>query len=236
MKKIIAIALSVVMLVSVLSVSVFADAGDTNIIIEIGNVFGELAPSAEVVEGSKSGEYTLSATLNSSCLSAEDSSFIAVKTVAGNNPQLTALPDGTVVTVTAVDFDGTKVEFDPELATKTITNGVFNGNDGVCLMFKMGGINAFTGDLPTSFKTVTITFTVENPEDASAEAEAEPEAAPEETAPEAEPEAAPEETAPEAEPETAAPAETTPAPATGIALAVLPMVIAAAAVVISKKH
>lgn len=233
MKKILTIAFAAVMLVSCMTVSAFAAAGDTNMLLEIGDVFGTLVQS-ETIDVSKGGEFTLTATLESSQSTSADASFIGVKTTAGNVSQNTALPDGTVVTVTALELDGTKVELDAEKSTNTVKNGNLDGNNGVVLLFKMGGLNALTGDLPAGFKEVKVTFTVSNPnapaaDDTTAPAE-DTTAAPADDA--AEP---PTDTTASAEDNTPAPAaDTTPAE-TGIVLAVLPMAIAAAAVVISKR-
>lgn len=233
MKKILTIAFAAVMLVSCMTVSAFAAAGDTNMLLEIGDVFGTLVQS-ETIDVSKGGEFTLTATLESSQSTSADASFIGVKTTAGNVSQNTALPDGTVVTVTALELDGTKVELDAEKSTNTVKNGNLDGNNGVVLLFKMGGLNALTGDLPAGFKEVKVTFTVSNP---NAPAADDTTATAEDTT------AAPADDAAEAPTDTTAPAEdNTPAPAadttpaeTGIVLAVLPMAIAAAAVVISKR-
>ena len=233
MKKILTIAFAAVMLVSCMTVSAFAAAGDTNMLLEIGDVFGTLVQS-ETIDVSKGGEFTLTATLESSQSTSADASFIGVKTTAGNVSQNTALPDGTVVTVTALELDGTKVELDAEKSTNTVKNGNLDGNNGVVLLFKMGGLNALTGDLPAGFKEVKVTFTVSNPNAPAAD---------DTTAPAEDTTAAPSDDAAEAPTDTTASAEdNTPAPAadttpaeTGIVLAVLPMAIAAAAVVISKR-
>ena len=233
MKKILTIAFAAVMLVSCMTVSAFAAASDTNMLLEIGDVFGTLVQS-ETIDVSKGGEFTLTATLESSQSTSADASFIGVKTTAGNVSQNTALPDGTVVTVTALELDGTKVELDAEKSTNTVKNGNLDGNNGVVLLFKMGGLNALTGDLPAGFKEVKVTFTVSNPNAPAAD---------DTTAPAEDTTAAPADDAAEAPTDTTAPAEdNTPAPAadttpaeTGIVLAVLPMAIAAAAVVISKR-
>ncbi len=233
MKRILTIAFAAVMLVSCMTVSAFAAAGDTNMLLEIGDVFGTLVQS-ETIDVSKGGEFTLTATLESSQSTSADASFIGVKTTAGNVSQNTALPDGTVVTVTSIELDGAKVELDAAKSSNTVKNGNLDGNNGVVLLFKMGGLNALTGDLPAGFKEVKVTFTVSNPN-----APAEDTAAPADDAAEA-----PADNAAEAPADTTAPAEdNTPAPAadttpaeTGIVLAVLPMAIAAAAVVISKRR
>lgn len=233
MKKILTIAFAAVMLVSCMTVSAFAAAGDTNMLLEIGDVFGTLVQS-ETIDVSKGGEFTLTATLESSQSTSADASFIGVKTTAGNVSQNTALPDGTVVTVTALELDGTKVELDAEKSTNTVKNSNLDGNNGVVLLFKMGGLNALTGDLPAGFKEVKVTFTVSNPNAPAAD---------DTTAPAEDTTAAPADDAAEAPTDTTASAEdNTPAPAadttpaeTGIVLAVLPMAIAAAAVVISKR-
>ena len=233
MKKILTIAFAAVVLVPCMTVSAFAAAGDTNMLLEIGDVFGTLVQS-ETIDVSKGGEFTLTATLESSQSTSADASFIGVKTTAGNVSQNTALPDGTVVTVTALELDGTKVELDAEKSTNTVKNGNLDGNNGVVLLFKMGGLNALTGDLPAGFKEVKVTFTVSNPNAPAAD---------DTTAPAEDTTAAPADDAAEAPTDTTASAEdNTPAPAadttpaeTGIVLAVLPMAIAAAAVVISKR-
>ncbi len=230
MKRILTIAFAAVMLVSCMTVSAFAAAGDTNMLLEIGDVFGTLVQS-ETIDVSKGGEFTLTATLESSQSTSADASFIGVKTTAGNVSQNTALPDGTVVTVTSIELDGAKVELDAAKSSNTVKNGNLDGNNGVVLLFKMGGLNALTGDLPAGFKEVKVTFTVSNPN-----APAEDTAAPADDAAEA-----PADNAAEAPADTTAPVETAPAadttPAeTGIVLAVLPMAIAAAAVVISKRR
>lgn len=227
MKRLLAIALAAVMLVSCLTVSAFAAAGDTNMLLEIGDVFGTLVQS-ETIDVSKGGEFTLTATLDSALSTSADASFIGVKTTAGNVSQNTALPDGTVVTVTSLELDGTKVELDPAKSSNTVKNGNLDGNNGVVLLFKMGGLNALTGDVPAEFKEVKVTFTINNPEAAPAE-ETTPTPA-EDTAPAED--AAP---APEAETAPAPEAETAPAD-TGIVLAVLPMAMAAAAAVIAKRR
>jgi hypothetical protein len=106
----------------------------------------------------------------------------------------------------------------------------------VVLLFKMGGLNALTGDVPAEFKEVKVTFTVNNPEAAPAEDNT--------TAPAEDTTAPAEDNTPApAEDTTPAPAEDTPAPAadtsapanTGIVLAVLPMAMAAAALVFAKR-
>lgn len=230
MKKIIAVVLTVVMLVSVLAVNAFAAADDTKIILEIGDVFGTLVQSdpVDVVNG---GEFTLTATIANAASTSADGSFIAVKTAAGQVDQKTKLPDGTTITVTSLELDGVKVELDASKCTRTVENGVLNGQNAVLLLLKLFGENALTGDVPADFKTVTVTFTVNNPEAASVgdgtEADnntVDPEPAP---APAADPEPAP---APAPAP------STTTAPATGLALAVVPAVMALAAVAISKKR
>lgn len=231
MKKIIAIVLTAVMLVSVLAVNVFAAANDTNILLEIGDVFGTLVQS-ETVDVANGGEFTLTATLASAVSTSADGTFIAVKTAAGQVDQRTALPDGTVVTVTSLELDGTKVDFDAAKGTRTVENGVLNGQNAVLLLLKLFGENALTGDVPAEFKTVTVTFTVDNPNAAPADDNAADE--PADTTPE------PDTAAPAADPEpvadpTPAPAEPS-APATGLALAVVPAVVAMAAVAVSKKH
>lgn len=237
MKRILTIAFAAVMLLSCLTVSAFAAAGDTNMLLEIGDVFGTLVQS-ETVDVANGGEFTLTATLDSSLSSSADASFIGVKTTAGNVSQNTALPDGTVVTVTSLELDGTKVELDPEKSTNTVKNGNLDGNNGVVLLFKMGGLNALTGDVPAGFKEVKVTFTVNNP-NAPAEDTTTAPAEDTTTAPAEDTTTAPAEdttTAP-AEDTTPAPAADTSAPAnTGIVLAVLPMAMAAAAVVISKRR
>ena len=230
MKRLLTIALAAVMFVSCLTVSAFAAAGDTNMLLEIGDVFGTLVQS-ETIDVSKGGELTLTVSMDAALSTSADASFIGVKTTAGNVSQNTALPDGTVVTVTSLELDGTKVELDAEKSSNTVKNGNLDGNNGVVLLFKMGGLNALTGDVPAEFKEVKVTFTVNNPED-NTTAPAEDTTAPAE-----------DNTPAPAEDTTPAPAEDTPAPAadtsapanTGIVLAVLPMAMAAAALVFAKR-
>ena len=225
MKKILSLAVAAALALT-LSLSAFAAAGDTNMLLEIGDVFGTLVQS-EIIDVSAGGEFTLTTSLDSSLSTSADASFIGVKTTAGNVTQQTALADGTVVTVTGLSIDGTEVSLDAAASESVVENGVLDGNNGVVLLFKMGGLNALTGDVPAGFTSVTVTFTVTLPGEESSDAEtAEPETAEPETA---EPETVTEpETTPE--PETTAPAET------GIALALVPMAIAAAGVVISKRR
>lgn len=235
MKKILSVALVAIMALS-LAAAAFATADDTKMLLEIGDVFGTLKQS-ESIDVAKSGEYTLTVSVDNALSSSADASFIGVKTTAGNVEQKTKLPDGTVVTVTSIELDGTKAELDADKSSNTVKNGVLDGNNGVVLLFKMGGLNALTGDVPAEFKSVTVTFKVENPE---APADAAPETPDEDTTPAPEAPAdetttdnennAPVETAP------TAPADDNNAPAnTGIVLCVLPMAVAAAAVVISKR-
>lgn len=235
MKRLLTIALAAVMFVSCLTVSAFAAAGDTNMLLEIGDVFGTLVQS-ETIDVSKGGEFTLTVSMDAALSTSADASFIGVKTTAGNVSQNTALPDGTVVTVTSLELDGTKVELDAEKSSNTVKNGNLDGNNGVVLLFKMGGLNALTGDVPAEFKEVKVTFTVNNPEAAPAEDTT--------TAPAEDTTAPAEDNTPApAEDTTPAPAEDTPAPAadtsapanTGIVLAVLPMAMAAAALVFTKR-
>ncbi len=227
MKKILSLAVAAALALT-LSLSAFAAAGDTNMLLEIGDVFGTLVQS-EIIDVSAGGEFTLTTSLDSSLSTSADASFIGVKTTAGNVTQQTALADGTVVTVTGLSIDGTEVSLDSAASESVVENGVLDGNNGVVLLFKMGGLNALTGDVPAGFTSVTVTFTVTLPGEESSDAEtAEPETVTEpETTSEPETVTEPETTS---EPETTAPAET------GIALALVPMAIAAAGVVISKRR
>lgn len=131
---------------------------NTSLLLEIGDVFSGLVQSApqNVIGG---GEFEFTATL-SEAKNLTNSAYIGIKSIAGNTGQLSDLPNGTVVTVTYAEIDGAPIELNADRVSKTVENGVFNGNDGVTLYFGMGGIDSFAGAKPEIFTTVKVRVSV----------------------------------------------------------------------------
>ena len=241
MKKFAAIVMAIALTLA-LAVSAFADYdAPATLGIQVGDMNNGGWGYSEVVEVTAPGTYTLTYDGEERALS-----WIVIKSTDDNRDGTavinTVIPAGTVIRITALEIDGTAYTFDSGDSYDTVV-----GDNGTV---EIQPYNSFTGndhitDRPESASKVVVTFVVDPDAAAAApetaETESEPEAAPEaapETAPEAAPETAPEaapETAPEAAPE-AAPETAPVAPATGIALAVVPAVVALAAVAISKKH
>ncbi len=152
-------------------------------------------------------------------------------------------PDA-AVTLDSIEVDGAPYEFD---ASKILYGDIEeNGNYRIEVRNEYGATKddePFNSAIFMVKDTLKVTFTVSGLGSAETEAAAETETAAEtEAAPEAEAEA---EAAPEAATEAAAPAETESAPAaaatssapnTGLALCMIPAVIALGAVAVSKKH
>lgn len=232
MKKIFAVALAVVMMMSVMAITAFA--ADTTVMLEVGPSIDNLADS-ERVDIAKTGTYTLKVEANAPINGNASSTFMSIKIAAGNVSQNTALPNGTTITLKSVKLGDTEVAVKAGSETYTVAGGTLD----FMLKFMDFGYNAniFDGDLPDGFTTVEVVIDVVNPEspaeDAAAPAEDTTAPAEDTTAP-AEDTTAPAEdtTAPSAE---TAPAENTTPANTGIVLAVLPMAVAAAAVVVSKR-
>ena len=220
MKRIFAIALAAMMALC-LCVSVFADYDEP---FTMGLYVGGWGDVGTVVVD-KPGTYTITAS------KIDSSDWIIIKNAAGETVP-TSVPAGTVIRVTSLVINGTAVTFDSGdvydyvvPADQTIENIIY-------LSPSFGGSDHIV-NRPETFSSVEITFVVD-PDNASADTAApatttEPDTTPAET------------TAPEASaPAASAPATTTPsapaAPKTGIALAVVPAVMALAAVAVSKKH
>lgn len=225
MKKILAIALAAVLMMSVLAVSAFAV--DTTVMLEVGPSIDSLTDS-ERVDIAKSGTYTIKVESAAPIDGIASSTFMSIKIASGNVSQNTALPNGTTITLKSVKLGGTEVAVKADQATYTVQNGTLD----FMLKFMDWGFNAnvFEGELPNGFTTVEVTIEVVNPESGAEDAPATPA--------ENDTPAAPAENDAPAAPETnEAPAPATPAaPATGLALAVVPAVMALAAVAVSKKH
>lgn len=228
MKKILAIALAAVLMLSVMAVSAFA--ADTTVMLEVGPNIDNLTDS-ERVDIAKSGTYTIKVESEAPIDGVATSTFMSIKIAKGNVSQNTALPNGTTITLKSVKLGDTEVAVKADQATYTVKDGTLD----FMLKFMDWGFsaNVFEGELPNGFTTVEVTIEVVNPESG---AEAAPEAPAENDTP-----AAPAENDAPAAPETnEAPAPATnnapAAPATGLALAVVPAVVALAAVAVSKKH
>ena len=237
MKKIFAVALAVVMMMSVMAITAFA--ADTTVMLEVGPSIDNLADS-ERVDIAKTGTYTLKVEANAPINGNASSTFMSIKIAAGNVSQNTALPNGTTITLKSVKLGDTEVAVKAGSETYTVAGGTLD----FMLKFMDFGYNAniFDGDLPDGFTTVEVVIDVVNPESPAEDAApAEDTTAPaEDTTAPAEDTTAPAEdtTAPSAEAAPSAetaPAENTTPANTGIVLAVLPMAVAAAAVVVSKR-
>lgn len=208
-----------------MAVSVFA--ADTTVMLEVGPNIEKLTDS-ERVDIAKSGTYTISVESANPIDGISSSTFMSLKTVSGNTSQVTALPKGTTITLKSVKLGGTEVAVKPENATYTV-----NGTLDFMFKFQEYGynVNIFDGELPNGFTTVEVVIEVVNPESPADE--------PAETTPA---DTTPADTTPaDTTPADTTPADTTPAapttaPSTGLALAVVPAIIALGAVAVSKKH
>ena len=215
MKRIISVALAVVMVLA-LSVSAFAAYEEP---VEFGLYFGDpdnggwgVAASTEVTGP---GTYTITYEGD-----ARNLQWIIVKNAAGET-EPTSIPEGTVIRTTSITMDGVEATFD----TGDSYDYTVGANGTVEIQYN----NSYTGfahitNMPASAGTIVVTFVVD-PDNAPAE----------DTTPAddtADDEAAPAESTDTEE----APAEDTTPADTGIVLAVLPMAVAAAAVVVARKR
>lgn len=213
MKRIISVALAVVMVLA-LSVSAFAAYEEP---VEFGLYFGDpdnggwgVAASTEVTGP---GTYTITYEGD-----ARNLQWIIVKNAAGET-EPTSIPEGTVIRTTSITMDGVEATFD----TGDSYDYTVGANGTVEIQYN----NSYTGfahitNMPASAGTIVVTFVVD-PDNAAEETTPADDTADDET-----PSAPAESTDTETEPET--PAET------GIVLAVLPMAVAAAAVVVARKR
>lgn len=230
MKKIVSVMLAALMVLS-LSICVCADYEEPATLGLFAGGWGNVG----TVEVTGPGEYHITAS------KIDSSDWVIVKNNAGEN-EPTSIPQGTIIRTTEIKLNGEVMTFNGGADHFDYTVGE-NGKIEMIyyLSPSFGGSDNFD-NRPETITSVEVTFVVD-PDNAAAPAEDTTAPAEDTTAP-AEDTTAPEEntTAP-AEDTTPAPAEdNTPAPAadaapaeTGIVLAVLPMAIAAAAVVISKR-
>ena len=222
MKKILSLALAAIMVLC-LSVSVFADYDPA---VEIGLFLGDPDnggwTAMDTVTVDKPGTYTLSWEGDAKALN-----WILIRTVEQNAN--TSIPAGTPIKTTSVKVDGVDLTFggSTEFNSKTEFGGTFE----VQYFVHAIGVDNCDNEPETGSK-IEVTFVVD-PDNAveAAPADIDNEEAPVEDGTAAdnntvEPEA------PAAETPAAAPA----APATGLALAVVPAVMALAAVAVSKKR
>lgn len=220
MKKILSIAIAAIMVLC-LSVSVFADYDEP---VTLGLYAGGWGDVGSVVVD-KPGTYTITAS------KIDSNDWIIVKNTAGETTP-TAIPAGTVIRTTELKINGTVVTFEGGNDYFDYTVGA-NGEIEIKYWLQPGfGGHDYIVDRPETITSVEVTFVV----DPDAAAEPEAPAAEEENEPATQPDAVPVE---DVEPETPAaePAPApAPAPATGIVLAVVPAVMALAAVAVSKKH
>lgn len=235
MKKLLAIVTALVM-VCALSVSVFAIEGSQDLVLcTQDNVSWQTHVSDRVtVDGA--GEYTFTLSGLSfdgsamTVLYVKDADAVDVEVAGGTYDGANGLTGMTILTK-SVKINGTEV---------ALTDGYVTGTNPDSGLIDICWYNIWATsfmDAPTGTVNdieVVLEVVDENGEAAPAEAEeapAEAEEAPAE-AEEAPAEAAPAETAEEAPAAT----ETAKAPSTGIALAVIPAVMALAAAAVSKKH
>ena len=218
MKKILSIAIAAVMILC-LSVSVFADYDEP---VTLGLYAGGWGDVGSVVVD-KPGTYSITAS------KIDSNDWIIVKNTAGETTP-TSIPAGTVIRTTELKVNGTVVTFEGGNDYFDYTVGA-NGEIEIKYWLQPGfGGHDYIVDRPENITSVEVTFVVD-PDAVSAEPEAPAtDVEPEPEAPTAEPEA------PAAEPAPAPEAPAATAPATGIVLAVVPAVMALAAVAVSKKH
>ncbi|MBQ8623016.1 MAG: hypothetical protein IJ424_01345 [Oscillospiraceae bacterium] len=219
MKKILSLALAA-MLVLALAVNCFA-AYDAP--VSLGLYVGGWGADV-TVDVDKPGVYTI-------VFDGEERSFdwLIIKTSTGNQEnEPTSIPEGTIISITELKIDGVSYTFDGGNATWDYTVGAEGKIEmKPWLNPAFGGADHIDNNPKTGSKIeVTLTVDAANiTEDAPVEEEVE-------TPVEEEPvEEAPTTEAPVDE----APADEAPAE-TGLALAVVPMIVALAAVVLSKKN
>ncbi len=220
MKKIIALVLALTMAICAMSVCVFAYDAPVTLGLYFGDPDNGGWGATDTVEVEKPGVYTLTYEGN-----AKNLQWVIIKTATGNQEtEPTSIPAGTIIRVTELNLDGVVYTFDGGSATYDYAVGANGTIEDQLLNIYTGA--AHIDNAPATVSKLVLTFAVDpdNIVDEPAEEEAPAEEAP---ATEEEVEAPAEEEAPATE---EAPAET------GLALAVVPMLVAAAAVVISKKR
>ncbi len=216
MKKIVCVMLAALMILS-LSICVCADYDEPTTLGLFAGGWGNVG----TVDVTGPGEYHITAS------KIDSSDWVIVKTNAGEN-EPTAIPEGTIIRTTEIKLNGEVMTFNGGQDHFDYTVGP-NGTIEIKYWLQpgFGGKDNFD-NRPETITSVEVTFVVDP--DAAAAA---PAPAPAEEAPAPAPAPAPAEEAPAPAP---APAAETSEPAeTGIVLAVLPMAVAAAAVVISKR-
>lgn len=212
MKKFISVLAAVVLVLS-LSVSVFAFEGEANIVLCAGNSVTWTNEVSEPVTVNADGTYTLK--LSGISIDEEAATVIYMKDAAVEAQEATAtnLPADIQILTKEIKINGSPVEVTEGYATG-LSNGVFDVcwyNIWATNQISIEGIGEIT-DIEVTFEVVSAGAAAEEP---ASEATVEP----------------------STDAETDKPADSTEAPAkTGIALAALPMVIAAAAAAISKKR
>lgn len=225
MKKILSIALAAALALC-LCVSAFADYEEP---VTLGLYAGGWGDVGSVVVD-KPGTYSITAS------KIDSNDWIIVKNTAGET-EPTKIPAGTVIRTTELKVNGEVMTFEGGADHFDYTVGA-NGEIEIkyWLQPSFGGYD-YLENRPETITSVEVTFVVD-PDAAASET------SPEETKTEEEPTPA-EPTAEETTPAETTPAETTPAetkpaetkaPATGLALAVVPAIVALAAVAVSKKR
>lgn len=214
MKRIVSVALAVVMVLA-LSVSAFAAYEEP---VELGLYFGDPDNggwgSAATTEVTGPGTYTITYEGDARALQ-----WIIVKNAAGET-EPTSIPEGTIIRTTSITMDGVEATFD----TGDSYDYTVGANGTVEIQYN----NSFTGfahitNMPASAGTIVVTFVVD-PDNAPAESETPAD------------DTADDEAAPAPTESTDTPTEDSTPAETGIVLAVLPMAVAAAAVVVARKR
>lgn len=216
MKKILAVLVAVV-LVAAMTVSAFAFDGSADISLYVQNQGNWVTAASDPVTVNADGEYTVK--LTGLSINPDDLTVIYVKDVLVYSEEKTAsdLPADIKILTKSIKINGEEVPLKEGYATTLTDAGAFD----VC-WYNIWDVHYITidtaiiTDVEVTFEVVTDGAAAPAPE---ADTTPTPEAAPEAT------------TAPAAE-TPAAPA----APKTGVALAVVPMVLAAAAVAIAKRR
>ena len=217
MKRILSAVVAVVLALT-LCVSAFAAYEEP---VVVGLFFGDPDNggwgAAATVEVTGPGEYTLSYEGE-----ARNLNWIIIKNNAGET-EPTSIPEGTTIRTTSIVMDGVEATFD--------TGEYYDATTGFDGTLEIQYTNTFTGyahitNFPASVSSIEVTFVVD-PDNAPAESETPAEETPAEETPA---DTTTDTTDTTTDTTTETPAET------GIVLAVLPVAVAAAAVVVSKKR
>lgn len=223
MKKILAV-LAAVVLVAAMTVSAFAFDGSAEISLYAGNSANWQTVSSDPVTVNADGEYTLK--LSDISIDPSTLTVIYIKDTAveadGEGHPSSDLPKDIQILTKSLKINGNEIALDDGYPTTLTDAGAFD----VC-WYNIWATSYFSTDGMETITEVEVTFEVVT--DGAAAPAAEADTTP---APDAAPEAAPEATTTPAAETPAAPA----APKTGVALAVVPMALAAVAAAIAKRR